>query len=147
MTAGSQTVYQHAMQHGTKTSEHVKPKDFFIWRKKDSFQGHIGVIESVGAKGWVDTIEFNTSGNDTGDQRDGGGVWRKKRNLIHPLGRLRVRGFVGFKNMKSDLCKSKIILLTKVEIEDVKRIVKDEKPASFLEFAYLNLLKLRQIYV
>lgn len=149
MTAGSQTVYNYAIKNGEKSSDNVKSKDFFIWRKKDSYQGHIGIIENVGEKGWVYTIEFNTSNNSTGDQRDGGGVWRKKRNLIHPLGRLRVRGFVGFKKIKSNLCKSEIITITKSNIVDtynLKKLAKKEE-YSILEYAYINILKLKNLYV
>lgn len=149
MTAGSQVVYDHAIKNGVKSSENVQSKDFFIWRKKDSYQGHIGIIESVGKKGWVNTIEFNTSGDSKGDQRDGGGVWRKKRNLIHPLGILRVRGFVGFKSMQSDLCKPKMIALTKAEIIETKYkgAIDQKEENSFLEIAYFNLLKFRKLYV
>ena len=148
MTAGSQVVYNHAIKNGIKTSDDVKPKDFFIWRKKDSYQGHIGIIETVGRKGWVYTIEFNTSGDNNGDQRDGGGVWRKSRNLIHPLGRLRVRGFVGFKQIHSNLCEDKkmeIVKLTKSEI--VPTADNNKKEISILEIAYINLLKLKNYYV
>lgn len=147
MTAGSQVVYDHARKHGKKTKKSVKSKDFFIWRKKDSYQGHIGIIDKVKKKGWVETIEFNTSGSSSGDQRDGGGVWRKKRNLIHPLGRLRVRGFVGFKNIPSDLCPPQIIEITKSEIKTETPSLFKKEERSFLEMAYINLLKLRKAYV
>lgn len=111
MTAGSQKVYDHAIKYGKK-SDSWEPVhgDFFIWRNKNSYTGHIGIVDSIMTKGWITTVEFNTSSSNSGDQRDGGGVWRKKRNLIHPLGRLMVRGFVGFNKQDSDLCIEPIMI-------------------------------------
>lgn len=102
LTAGSQKIYDHAVKYGKNVEFKPAKYDFFTWRKKDSYLGHIGMIDSVGEKGWVHTIEFNTSPG-VGNQRDGDGVWRKKRNIIHPIGRLYVRGFIGFK-FTSDVC-------------------------------------------
>ncbi len=97
MTAGSQIVYNHAKKIGkidkTNTTQRY---DLFVWRQKNSTKGHIGMVDSVLTKGWVKTIEFNTSEGNTGSQRDGGGVWLRKRNLIQPMGMLLVRGRVGF---------------------------------------------------
>jgi hypothetical protein len=115
MTAGSQVVFDYAKKNGYKSSNGVESKDFFIWRKKDSFQGHIGIIDTVKEKGWVTTIEFNTSGKNDGDQREGGGVFRKKRNLIHPLSKLiYVRGFVGFEKKNSYICNTNIFFKCKL---------------------------------
>lgn len=144
MTAGSQVVYDHARKKGIRTTNDVKPQDFFIWRKKDSYQGHIGIISKVKRKGWVETIEFNTSGSKRGDQRDGGGVWRKKRNLIHPLGRLRVRGFVGFRKKPSDLCKKKLIKINKSKIitPELTTRTKEDRHLSILDELFLKLKNL-----
>lgn len=143
MTAGSQVVYDHARKKGVKVKRNVKSGDFFVWRKKDSYQGHIGIIEASGEKGWVQTVEFNTSGTRRGDQRDGGGVWRKKRNLIHPLGRLLVRGFVGFKNKASDLCGVKIIEITKSEIHSPKpTYISNDRNLSIFDKLFLNIRNL-----
>lgn len=143
MTAGSQVVYDHARKVGEKGSNNVEPQDFFIWRKKDSYQGHIGIIESIGEKGWVQTIEFNTSGDNRGDQRDGGGVWRKKRNLIHPLGRFLVRGFVGFKKQPSNLCGHRYIEISKADIIETRpNYIKNDRYLSILDKLFLNIKSL-----
>ena len=42
--------------------------------------GHTGVVEAVHADGSVTTIEGNTSPGAGGSQRDGGGVWRRRRS-------------------------------------------------------------------
>jgi hypothetical protein len=39
---------------------------------------HVGIVTAVGA-GFIDTIEANTSRGSAGSQRDGGGVWRRRR--------------------------------------------------------------------
>lgn len=41
--------------------------------------GHTGIVEAVHADGSVTCIEGNTSPGSTGSQRDGGGVWRRRR--------------------------------------------------------------------
>lgn len=139
MTAGSQVVYDHARKTGIKTKNKPIAQDFFIWRKKDSYQGHIGIIAKVARKGWVHTIEFNTSGNRNGDQRDGGGVWRKKRNIIHPLGRLLVRGFVGFKKLPSDLCGKKIFSINKAEVIPQEPNIERRKELPLFERFFMEI--------
>jgi hypothetical protein len=47
-------------------------------------------------KGWVETIAFNSSKIVDGKKVEG--VWLKERNIRHPLGKLRVKGLVGFEN-------------------------------------------------
>lgn len=42
--------------------------------------GHVGIIEAVHSDGTITTIEGNTSGTNAGDQRDGGGVYRRRRS-------------------------------------------------------------------
>ena len=42
--------------------------------------GHTGIVEAVHADGSVTTIEGNTSPGAGGSQRDGGGVWRRRRS-------------------------------------------------------------------
>ena len=39
---------------------------------------HVGLVVGVGP-GYIDTIEANTSQGKAGSQRDGGGVWRRRR--------------------------------------------------------------------
>lgn len=41
--------------------------------------GHTGIIEAVHSDGTVTTIEGNTTSGTSGDQRDGGGTWRRRR--------------------------------------------------------------------
>ena len=41
---------------------------------------HVGFVEAVNADGTLTTIEGNTTSGAVGDQRMGGGVWRRKRS-------------------------------------------------------------------
>lgn len=80
--------YNYALKHGTETAYAPAMFDKLIWRHKNGINGHIESVDSVGTGGWVRTIAFNT------DNRK---VKFKKRNVFHILGRLQVRGLVGFK--------------------------------------------------
>lgn len=40
---------------------------------------HVGIVTAIGP-GWIETIEGNTSRGTGGSQRDGGGVWRRRRS-------------------------------------------------------------------
>jgi len=58
--------------------------DIVIFRKGDSWQGHAGLVTNIlhtdmGFPYGVETIEFNTSGMSSGDQRNGEGCYAKKR--------------------------------------------------------------------
>ncbi len=98
-TGSSQVPFDFARRNGKKTSFYPKENDFFVWKQRNAYQGHIGFITKVTEKGWVTTIEFNTSSGSSGSQRDGGGVYIRRRNYLHPLGSMLVRGFVGFKTI------------------------------------------------
>jgi hypothetical protein len=41
---------------------------------------HVGLVEAVNADGTLTTIEGNTTSGTAGDQRMGGGVWRRRRS-------------------------------------------------------------------
>ncbi len=63
-----------------------------VWRRGTSWQGHVGVVE------WWDrrcgyTVEGNTSSGARGSQRDGDGVWRRRR-CVEPGAALRIVAFV-----------------------------------------------------
>jgi hypothetical protein len=91
--------YTDAVKHGRlcNTNE-PKKHNLVVWKSPKNNTGHVERIDSVGEKGWVWTVGFNTSNGLLGSQRDGNGVFRVKRNLKSPLGRLRLRGLVGFHN-------------------------------------------------
>jgi len=53
-----------------------------IWRRYDTWRGHIGIVVSWDGRSGT-TIEGNTSNSDHGSQRDGDGVWRRERSLTN----------------------------------------------------------------
>jgi len=89
--------YTYAKFKGVKIPYKAKDNDLIIWRKKNSWQGHIERIIKVGKKGWVDTIGFNT-----GSGREGNSVLKRKRNIKHPIGRMLIRGLIGFSSDKNN---------------------------------------------
>lgn len=100
-SGSSQASLTYAIKNGYKT--HFKPceDDLIVWKSTKEPGGHIGRVIEVGEKGWVKTIEFNTSSGTVGSQRDGGGVYIRKRNILYPLSSMYLRGLVGFKPVKS----------------------------------------------
>lgn len=94
-TAVANAMFNFAKQNG-KRAEYVTDKHFLIvWRENGSYRGHIERIIKTGKAGWVTTVGFNTS-KSQGNQSDGEGVYIKKRNIYHPLGRMKIRGIIGF---------------------------------------------------
>ncbi len=88
-------VYDFAKTHGEKAGYAASIGDLLIWRRSNSIFGHIEMVHKVTTKGWVHTIGFNTSKYI--NNRKVCGVYEHKRNIYHPLGRLAIRGIVGFK--------------------------------------------------
>jgi hypothetical protein len=62
-----------------------------IWRRGDTWKGHIGVVRR-----WAErcgrTVEGNTSPGESGPQRDGDGVWARHR-CIRPGSYFRIIAF------------------------------------------------------
>lgn len=94
-TGSTYLMFNKAKQIGKKVSYKPQKNDLLFWVVTTT--GHVERIDSVLKGGWVKTIAFNTSSG-TGNQRDGEGVYYKKRNIYSPLNRMRVRGLIGFKN-------------------------------------------------
>lgn len=87
--------FTFAQKTGIRASYIPQKHDLVIWRIGKTQFGHIERIISVGKSGWVKTIAFNVGG----DNREGSGVQIKQRNLLNPLGKMQIRGLVGFKKI------------------------------------------------
>jgi hypothetical protein len=80
--------YNYAFKKGTQTSYVPRKYDFLIWRAANGINGHIERVDSVFTGGWVRCVGFNTGNRE---------VKITRRNIYHILGRLQVRGLVGFR--------------------------------------------------
>lgn len=89
--------FQYAKKLKEKVSYNPSIDDLLIYNKPKTINGHIERIIGVGKAGWVYTVGFNTSSGNSGNQRDGGGVYKRQRNLFHFLGRMQILGLVGWK--------------------------------------------------
>jgi hypothetical protein len=87
-------IFDYAKRNGTKSESAAKRYDFIVWRRANTIFGHIEFIDKVLSSGFVQTIAFNSSKNIDGKACQG--VFVQKRNLRHPLGRLKFRGIIGF---------------------------------------------------
>lgn len=69
-------------------------RGLLFWQFPDNAFGHVDLITEVQLGGWVKCIGFNTGGG--GTFRDGGGVSVVRRNINHPLGKMRMKQIIGF---------------------------------------------------
>lgn len=82
--------YKYLKNKGRKSKFNLNKYDLVFWRKINSWQGHVERIIKVGKSGWIKTLAFNVK------QANKEGVFIKKRNIFHPIGRLRFIGAIGF---------------------------------------------------
>lgn len=82
--------YNYLKNKGRKTKFNLNKYDLVFWRKINSWQGHVERIIEVGKSGWMKTLAFNVK------QGNNEGVFIKKRNIFHPIGRLKFIGAIGF---------------------------------------------------
>jgi hypothetical protein len=88
-------IFNYAKNKGKKVKLSPKINDLIIWRKSNTPFGHIERIITIEDRHWVTTLAFNIKSEITGKE----GVYLKKRNILHPLGRLSIRGLVGFQEL------------------------------------------------
>ncbi len=93
-TGLANAIYNYAKQQGRKIDYYASTYDLLVWNKANTPFGHIEVIDSVGKAGNVITIGFNSSKIINGKRLEG--VFYQKRNIYHPLSRMKVRGIVSF---------------------------------------------------
>ena len=89
-------MFNDGMKKGVSTSFKPVKHDLIVWRKLRSIHGHIERIVLVHKAGWVTTIGFNVRKFDRLRNKYIEGVFIMKRNIYEPLGRMRVRGLIGF---------------------------------------------------
>ena len=93
-SAVANSYYDFGKRNGLRTTYQARPGDLIVW-KSDSWSGHIGMVIRQLSKQTVETIEGNTSSKSV---RTGGAVESKVRSIYHPIGKLKVRGLIGFAN-------------------------------------------------
>ena len=96
-TGSTVKMFNEASRTGCKIKPVPFDNDLIFWRRPNEWKGHVERIIEVLKAGWVKTVGFNTSSRAKGFQDDGGGVYFRKRNVNHFLGRMVLRGFIGFK--------------------------------------------------
>jgi hypothetical protein len=96
-TAVANNIYNYARKKGVLANYAPAIDDLITWKYSNSWSGHIERIYEIHKAGWVLTVGANTSNGKTGSQREGNGVFIRRRNIYHPVGRMFVRGLVGWK--------------------------------------------------
>lgn len=95
-TGSTILMFNKAVERGRKVAYKANVDDLIFWRKKEAYRGHVERVIKLKEAGWVETVGFNTSSGLRGSQDDGNGVFIRKRNIYHPIGRMVVRGLIGF---------------------------------------------------
>ncbi len=93
-TAVANEMFAFAKLQGKPTEYYPGLYDLIVWKRQNSFRGHIECIVEVMKSGFVRTIAFNSCSAFAGKTREG--VFFQKRNIFHPLVRMKVRGLIGF---------------------------------------------------
>jgi hypothetical protein len=73
--------------------------DLIVWAFLTSTSGHVEWQIARHNAGWVSTVAGNTSSGLSGSQRDGDGVYIRRRNVRHPLGRMVILGSIGVRRV------------------------------------------------
>jgi hypothetical protein len=105
---GTQQCFDNA-QKAKFTSVVPERGDIVIFRDGMKQQGHAGIVLELDGDD-LHTIEFNTSSNVSGDQRNGEGCYRKTRNLKMFAGPkehgLWIRGYIAMSEIRDPRIKS-----------------------------------------
>jgi hypothetical protein len=89
-------MFNDAMKKGKPEPFKPHKHDLIVWRRGITIFGHIERIFMVYKAGWVVTVGFNVRKFDRLKNKYVEGVFIMKRNVYEPLGRMRVRGLIGF---------------------------------------------------
>jgi len=95
-TALANGILNDALLRGKKINYVPKEHSLIIWKYPNNCFGHIERILSVEKAGWVTTVAFNVSGFSSKYKNKVEGVFLKKRNIFHQLGKIRIRGMISF---------------------------------------------------
>ncbi|NLO20294.1 MAG: hypothetical protein GX121_10570 [Ignavibacteria bacterium] len=95
-TALANAMFNDAAKRGAKAKYIPSEHSLIVWKYPNSCFGHIERIVSVGKAGWVETIAFNVSAFSNEHGKEMQGVFLKKRNIYHALGKMRIRGMISF---------------------------------------------------
>jgi len=126
MTASSQTLFDWAKKNNCTYTDPtlIKPGDIVIWRKFTLWQGHAGLVLdglNVSDNSFL-TYEGNTANSDYGNQRDGDGIYQRKRfakKLDFSIDNFYIRGFIDMqkvfdgKNLESYLTAKNALMRVK----------------------------------
>lgn len=94
-TASANAIYDYAVKNGKRSKNYLaEAGDLLVWKLKNSYNGHIEIVLINKGGGVLKTMGFNTG---PGNQREGQGNYIKYRSQFNPIGKLLVRGIVGFK--------------------------------------------------
>jgi len=93
-TGLANAIFNYAKVNGEKVRYKASINDLIIWRRGDTPFGHVERIIDVMDKGFVRTLAFNVP-----NEQNQEGVFIKKRNIYHPIRRLKIRGLIGFRSL------------------------------------------------
>ena len=95
-TGSANKMYDEARKKGRQSIYLPHSGDLLVWRLVTSYNGHIEMIIKKTGNGIYKTFGFNTSSGIKGSQSNGGGNYYRYRSIFDAIGRLQVRGIIGF---------------------------------------------------
>ena len=93
-TALASVMFNYGKMNGKRVKFIPAADDLIVWQSGKTIFGHIERIIQVGKRGWVRTIGFNTVKYINGIRFEG--VFIHRRNVFGFLGRMHIKGIIGF---------------------------------------------------
>lgn len=76
----------HGRFHSWQTTPQRGDLGFADWSGRHGLAEHVFLVEDVISISVIQTLEFNTTSGTPGNQSDGGGVYRRRRNTLYVAG-------------------------------------------------------------
>ncbi|MBX3044904.1 MAG: hypothetical protein KF896_14425 [Ignavibacteriae bacterium] len=99
-TALANAPFDYAVRNGKRVSYVPERGDEMTWRYPNSWKGHKETVAKVLENGFVITVAGNVTGSSLSNDPVGGGVKLMRRGIYQKIGKMQMRGLVGFRRKK-----------------------------------------------
>ena len=96
-TAVANAPFDYARRNGKRVSYAPERGDEMTWNYPGSWKGHKETVAKVLENGFVVTVAGNVTGSSLSNDPVGGGVKLMRRGIFQKIGKMQMRGLVGFR--------------------------------------------------